>query len=98
MLIVGKTFMNTSLIENSLGLIYNACFISCYWPQIAKSLKTKSVDDVSVALYILSIIGYASAASYAFMRFGLDLWLLLNYLLSGFSAIFMVCVYYRYKR
>lgn len=84
--------------ENTLGFIYNACFISCYWPQIAKSLRTKSVDDISIMLYILSVIGYASASGYAVMRFGLDFWLLLNYILSGFSAIFMVCVYYKYKR
>jgi len=86
------------MIENTLGFIYNACFISCYWPQIAKSLRTKSVDDISIMLYILSVIGYASASGYAVMRFGLDFWLLLNYILSGFSAIFMVCVYYKYKK
>ncbi len=85
------------MIENTLGFIYNFCFISCYWPQIAKSLRTKSVDDISIMLYILSIIGYASASGYAVMRFGLDFWLLLNYVLSGFSAVFMVCVYYKYK-
>ncbi len=86
------------MIENTLGFVYNACFISCYWPQIAKSLRTKSVDDISIMLYVLSIIGYASASGYAVMRFGLDFWLLLNYILSGFSAIFMVCVYYKYKK
>lgn len=85
------------MIENTLGFVYNFCFISCYWPQIAKSLRTKSVDDISIMLYVLSIIGYASASGYAVMRFGLDFWLLLNYVLSGFSAIFMVCVYYKYK-
>ena len=96
MLIIGKTFMNTSLIENTLGLIYNVCFISCYWPQIIKSLKTKSVKDVSLALFIISIIGYMSATAYAIMRFGFDLWLLANYVLSGFSAACMICLYYKY--
>ena len=89
--------MNTSLIENTLGLIYNVCFISCYWPQIIKSLKTKSVKDVSIALFIISIIGYMSATAYAIMKFGLDFWLLANYVLSGFSSTFMVYVYYKYK-
>ena len=97
MLIVGKTFMTTSLIENTLGLIYNVCFISCYWPQIIKSLRTKSVKDVSIALFIISIIGYMSATAYAIMKFGLDFWLLANYILSGISSAFMVCVYYKYK-
>ncbi len=88
----------STFIENTLGLVYNVCFISCYWPQIVKSIRTRSVEDVSISLYLLSIIGYASAASYAYMRFGLDLWLLLNYALSGFSAIFMVVVFFKFKK
>ena len=90
--------MSTLLIENFLGFLYNACFISCYWPQIVKSLKSKSVEDVSVSLYIISIIGYISATSYALMRFGFDLWLLVNYIFSGLSAAFMVYVYFKYKQ
>ena len=31
------------------------------------------------------------------MRFGFDLWLLVNYVFSGLSAAFMVYVYYKYK-
>ena len=88
--------MNT-LVENTFGLIYNACFISCYWPQIIKSLKTKSVEDVSVSLFIISIVGYITASCYAVMKFGLDLWLLTNYVLSGISSAFMLYVYYKYK-
>ena len=85
------------MIENILGFVYNVCFISCYWPQIIKSLRTKSVKDVSIALFIISIIGYMSATAYAVMKFGLDFWLLANYILSGISSAFMVCVYYKYK-
>ena len=88
----------TTLFENFLGFVYNVCFISCYWPQIIKSLKTKKVDDVSIALFIISIIGYISATAYAVMRFGLDFWLLANYVLSGFSSAFMVYVYFKYKK
>jgi uncharacterized protein with PQ loop repeat len=87
----------TTLFENILGFVYNVCFISCYWPQIIKSLRTKSVKDVSISLFIISIVGYMSASAYAVIRFGLDFWLLANYVLSGFSSAFMVCVYYRYK-
>ena len=87
----------TTLFENILGFIYNVCFISCYWPQIIKSLRTKSVKDVSISLFIISIVGYMSATAYAVIRFGLDFWLLANYVLSGFSSAFMVYVYYRYK-
>jgi len=48
-------------------------------------------------LYVLSVIGYAAATSYAIMRFGLDFWLLANYILSGISAIVMIVVFYLYK-
>ena len=89
--------MTTSL-ENALGILYNVCFISCYWPQIIKSIRTKSVNDVSITLYFLSIIGYAAAAGYAILRFGYDFWLLFNYVLSGISAVVMIAVYYKYKK
>ena len=96
-LTIGKKSMTTSL-EHMLGIAYNACFISCYWPQIIKSVKSKSVEDVSLMLYVLSIIGYAAAAGYAILRFGYDFWLLFNYILSGISAVIMIVVYYKYKK
>jgi len=90
--------MNISLAENILGITYNFCFISCYWPQIIKSIRTKHVEDVSIMLFLLSIIGYAAATGYAVLKFGWDFWLLANYFLSGFSSIFMVAVYFKYKQ
>lgn len=85
-------------IENALGLIYNVCFITCCWPQIIKAIKTKSVEDVSIMLYILSIIGYAAALGYAILKFGFDLWLCVNYILSALSVVLMIFIYYRYKK
>ncbi|MGB0203368.1 MAG: PQ-loop repeat-containing protein [Acholeplasmataceae bacterium] len=92
--------MNTSvtLVENALGIIYNICFIGCFWPQIYKSIKTKSVEDVSIMLCFMSIIGYAAALGYALLKFGFDYWLCINYILSGMSVIAMVGVYYKYKK
>ena len=87
-----------AIIENSLGLIYNACFIGCFWPQIAKSIKSKSVEDVSLALCIMSIVGYAAALGYALMKFGFDKLLCMNYILSGISVIVMIGVYFKYKK
>ena len=40
---------------------------------------------------------FEQATAYAIMKFGLDFWLLANYVLSGFSSAFMVWVYYRYR-
>lgn len=86
------------MIENILGVIYTICFITCYWPQIIKSIKTKSVEDISLPLFTLSTIGYISAIFYTILRVGYDFWWLLNYLASLFSAITMIVVYYKYKR
>lgn len=85
------------MIENLLGLIYNVCFIGCFWPQIYKSIKTKSVNDVSITLCWMSITGYCAALIYAMLRFGFDAWLCVNYILSGISVIVMVVVYYKHR-
>lgn len=86
------------LLENTLGIIYNICFIGCFWPQIYKSIKTKSVEDVSIWLCFMSIIGYCAALGYALLRFGFDFWLCINYILSGMSVVAMISVYYKYKK
>lgn len=89
--------MNT-LLENTLGLIYNVCFISCFWPQMIKSIRTKSVEDMSIMLCYLSIVGYIAALSYALLKFGFDLLLCANYILSGISVCAMICIYHKYKK
>ena len=86
------------MIENTLGVIYTICFITCYWPQIIKSIKTKSVEDISLPLFTLSIIGYISAIFYTILRVGFDFWWLLNYFASLISATTMVVVFYKYKK
>lgn len=59
---------------------------------------TKKVDDVSVSLFILSVIGYISAIAYTILRVGFDFWWLINYGLSLLSAIVMLCVWFKYKK
>ena len=84
--------------EEFLGLVYTACFSTCIWPQIFKSIKTKKVEDVSISLFILSVIGYISAIAYTVLRVGLDFWWLINYTLSLLSAIVMLCVWLKFKK
>jgi uncharacterized protein with PQ loop repeat len=90
--------MNTIVLENTLGFIYNFCFIVCYWPQIIKAIRRKSIKNVSLSLFTLSIIGYASAIGYTLLRVGYDFWWLFNYFAGGFSAITMVIVYFKYRK
>jgi uncharacterized protein with PQ loop repeat len=84
--------------EEFLGLIYTACFSTCIWPQIFKSIKTKKVEDVSISLFVLSIVGYISAIAYTMLRVGPDFWWLINYGLSLLSAIIMLCVWIKFKK
>tara|TARA_R100000426_G_C4795720_1_gene100510 strand:+ start:292 stop:555 length:264 start_codon:yes stop_codon:yes gene_type:complete len=83
--------------EQFLGLVYTVCFSTCIWPQIIKSLRTKKVEDVSISLFILSIIGYVAAISYTLLRVGFDFWWLINYFLSLLSAIIMTVLWFKYK-
>ena len=84
-------------VEIALGLVYNVCFIGCFIPQIVKSVKTKSVEDVSIMLCVMSIVGYMAALGYALLKFGFDPLLCTNYILSGISVMVMIAVYFKYK-
>jgi len=84
--------------EEFLGFLYTFCFISCYWPQIIKCIRTKSVKDVSFLLFALSIVGYVAAILYTILRVGLDFWWLINYGLSLLSAVIMLIVWFKYKK
>jgi|TARA_A100000172_G_C3037434_1_gene109008 uncharacterized protein with PQ loop repeat len=79
------------------GWIYTVAFGVCYIPQIIKTWRTKKVDDVSIGLFQLSIIGYISAALYVTTNVGANLILLCNYAFGGTCSIFMVYLYYKYK-
>ncbi len=84
-------------VEIALGVVYNVCFIGCFIPQIVKSVRTRSVEDVSIMLCVMSIVGYMAALGYALMKFGFDPLLCTNYTLSGISVMVMIAVYYKYK-
>tara|TARA_X000001388_G_scaffold66539_1_gene53377 strand:+ start:937 stop:1203 length:267 start_codon:yes stop_codon:yes gene_type:complete len=83
--------------EQILGIIYTIAFITCYWPQIIKTYKTKRVEDVSLSLFTLSIIGYLAAIGYTILRVGYDFWWLLNYGVSFVGALTIVVLYFKYK-
>ena len=83
--------------EQTLGIIYTIAFITCYWPQIIKTYKTKRVEDVSLSLFALSIVGYLAAIGYTILRVGYDFWWLLNYGVSFIGALTIVVLYFKYK-
>ena len=60
-------------------------------------MRTKSVEDVSIMLCVMSIVGYMAALGYALMKFGFDPLLCTNYILSGISVMARIAVYFKHK-
>ena len=83
--------------ELPLGILYNVCFVSCYIPQIRKILKTKSARDVSTLLFWITIVGYISASGYAFIRYGFDPLLHINYFMGMCGALYILFLCYKYR-
>ncbi len=79
------------------GWFYTLCFAICYIPQIVKSLRTKKVDDVSVSLFKLSLMGYIAALIYTLGEIGFNLILVTNYIFGSLCSLVMIIIYYCYR-
>ena len=79
------------------GWFYTLCFAICYIPQIVKTLKTKKVEDISISLFTLSIIGYSSALVYCVTELNAPLVLVVNYIFGGICSLTMIILYYLYR-
>ena len=79
------------------GWFYTLCFAICYIPQIVKSLKTKKVNDVSVSLFILSLLGYVSAIIYTLSDIGFNLILITNYIFGAICSLTMIIIFLCYR-
>jgi uncharacterized protein with PQ loop repeat len=80
------------------GWLYTICFAICYLPQIIKSLKLKKVDDISISLFGLSLIGYISALTYTIGELGFNIILITNYVFGGLCSLIMIIIYCVYKK
>jgi len=81
-----------------IGWLYTICFAVCYMLQIYKSLKTEKVDDISVSLFLLSLLGYIAALTYTIGEIGFNLILITNYILGGLCSLIMILIYFCYKK
>ena len=68
-----------------LGWIATAAFAMCFWPQLYKSWKTKSVGDISVWSWVIQTIGYGTGLSYG-------IWLKQGPLIFGYIHGFLCSV------
>lgn len=79
------------------GWLYTISFAICYIPQIVKTLQTKKVEDISISLFGLSLIGYISAIIYTINEIGYNYILLLNYSFGGLCSLIMIIAYLQYR-
>jgi uncharacterized protein with PQ loop repeat len=83
-----------SLARDVSGAIMAIGFMSCYIPQIARIIKTRSSADISPLMIIFGLIGYIFGMIYMFLNvFGL--WWFFNYT-SGIVTS-LVLFYYWFK-
>jgi MtN3 and saliva related transmembrane protein len=80
-----------------IGWLYTICFAICYIPQIVKSLTTKKVDDISVSLFVLSLLGYISAIIYTLSEIGFNPILITNYIFGAICSLLMIIIFLCYK-
>ncbi len=80
-----------------IGWFYTICFAICYIPQITKSIRTKKVDDVSVSLFVLSLLGYIAALLYTLGDIGFNAVLVTNYIIGAICSLIMIITYLRYR-
>ena len=85
------------IIREVAGIVMTLCFMFCYIPQIVKIFKNKSSRDVSLALILMSIGGYASGMVYLFLgTFGI--WWFLNYCVGLIMCSILVYAWFKYRK
>lgn len=80
-----------------LGIFYAFCFLVSYVPQAIKMYHTKKCDDISISMFLLSVLGYISCFSYVFITKGFLLGIALN--CGGGLAMnaVIITLYYKYR-
>lgn len=78
-----------------LGWIATTLFTAMYIPQIWRTLKTKSIDDVSLPMFIVGFIANIDALCYATMIHQKPLQI--KYTLALIAIGIYIAVYYKIK-
>ncbi len=78
------------------GFLYAGIFCASYIPQFIKTLKTKKVDDLSLNMFVLSVIAYTSLFTYQFY-IGFKLAMVINCALGGSFSLFFVYAILKFR-
>lgn len=79
-----------------LGWLTTLAFSVCYWPQLYRSFKRKSVGDVSVITWILQAVGYALGISYGLWLGQMPL--IFGYIHGLICSLIWLGMYWRYRK
>lgn len=66
------------------------CFSGSFIPQIIKTIKTKSSNDISYGLLFLSLSGHLLALVHAFHNESHNQWLVLGYIIGSMFLLTLI--------
>lgn len=78
-----------------LGWAATILFGLCYWPQLYRSYKRKSVGDISFWSWFLQLIAYLFGIGYGFKLKQLPLEI--GYLHGLFCTVLLLIMYFEYR-
>ncbi len=78
------------------GFLYAAIFCISYVPQFIKTRRTKQVDDLSLNMFLMSLLAYTCLFLYQF-HIGFQPALIINCALGGSFSAYFVYAIIRYR-
>ena len=78
------------------GYLSAICFFLCYFPQIRKTHRTKSVGDISLGLWLLNWSAYMFGLAYGIGISAIPL--ILNYSNGLICGSIILWQYWRYRK
>jgi MtN3 and saliva related transmembrane protein len=77
------------------GYISAICFFIGYIPQLWRTYRLKSVDDISMWMWLVTLLAYVSGLIYGFQLNKLPL--IISYLLGISCVVTMLSMYFTYR-
>lgn len=86
---------NMNYIKIGLLAIIQLCAFACYLPQIIKTLRTKSGEDIAVSSWVISFVSVTCYLLYGI--FEKDNFIIITCATEGVLAFVSVIVLYKYR-
>lgn len=87
--------MNITTVKIILLTIIQICAFASYFPQIVKTLKTKSGEDIAISTWIISFVSVICYVVYGFLE--KDDFIIITCATEAILAFISVIILYRYR-